>query len=193
MNKPAGLKITPTRIPEVLLVEPQVFGDSRGYFLESWHAQKYAELGLEATFVQDNQSRSHQGVLRGLHYQLQQPQGKLVSVLAGSVFDVAVDIRRGSPSFGHWVGIELSADNHRQLYVPPGFAHGFCVLSSSADFYYKCTDYYAPQYEHGLLWNDPDIGIEWPGDGFAVSDKDQKNQTLAQLHDQLPVYRGAAK
>jgi dTDP-4-dehydrorhamnose 3,5-epimerase len=192
MNKTAGLKITPTSLPEVLLVEPQVFGDSRGYFFESWHAQKYADLGLDAVFVQDNQSRSHQGVLRGLHYQLQQPQGKLVSVLAGAVFDVAVDIRRGSPNFGQWVGVELSADNHRQLYVPPGFAHGFCVLSRSADFYYKCTDFYAPQYEQGILWNDPDIGIEWPGSDFTVSDKDRNNQTLARLGDRLPVYSGAA-
>jgi dTDP-4-dehydrorhamnose 3,5-epimerase len=189
MSNTDGLKITPTRIPDVLLVEPQVFGDSRGYFFESWHAQKYADQGLNAQFVQDNQSRSHRGVLRGLHYQLQQPQGKLVSVLAGSVFDVAVDIRRGSPSFGQWVGVELSADNHRQLYIPPGFAHGFCVLSDTADFYYKCTDYYAPQYEHGLLWNDADIGIVWPGSEFIVSEKDRNSRTLAQLHDDLPVYR----
>ena len=189
MSNPPGLSITPTRIPEVLLVEPAIFGDSRGYFFESWHAHKYAQRGLAAQFVQDNQSRSSQGVLRGLHYQLQQPQGKLVSVLAGSVFDVAVDIRRGSPTFGQWVGVELSADNHKQLYVPPGFAHGFCVLSSSADFYYKCTDYYAPQYEHGILWNDRDIGIDWPGDDFAVSDKDSNNLSLAQLHDKLPIYQ----
>ena len=191
MNEPAGLKITPTRLPEVLLIEPQVFGDSRGYFFESWHAQKYAELGLDANFVQDNQSRSHQGVLRGLHYQLQQPQGKLVSVLAGAVFDVAVDIRRGSPRFGEWVGVELSADNHRQLYVPPGFAHGFCVLSPSADFYYKCTDFYAPQYEHGIAWNDPGIGIAWPGSDFTVSAKDSNNPTLAQLGDRLPLFPGS--
>jgi dTDP-4-dehydrorhamnose 3,5-epimerase len=189
MSNTAGLKITATRIPEVLLVEPQVFGDSRGYFFESWHAQKYADQGLSAQFVQDNQSRSHRGVLRGLHYQLEQPQGKLVSVLAGSVFDVAVDIRLGSPTFGQWVGEELSAENHRQLYIPPGFAHGFCVLSDTADFYYKCTDYYAPQYEHGLLWNDADIGIAWPGDDFKVSEKDSNNRTLAALHDHLPVYR----
>ncbi len=189
MSNNSNLKITATRIPEVLLVEPQVFGDSRGYFFESWHGQKYAELGLTASFVQDNQSRSHKGVLRGLHYQLQQPQGKLVSVLSGSVFDVAVDIRLGSPTFGQWVGVELSAENHHQLYIPPGFAHGFCVLTASADFYYKCTDYYAPEHEHGILWNDPDIGIRWPGNTFNVSDKDSKNRKLAELRDYLPSYQ----
>jgi dTDP-4-dehydrorhamnose 3,5-epimerase len=188
MSNNSNLKITATRIPEVLLVEPQVFGDPRGYFFESWHGQKYAEQGLTASFVQDNQSRSHKGVLRGLHYQLQQPQGKLVSVLSGSVFDVVVDIRLGSPTFGQWVGLELSAENHHQLYIPPGFAHGFCVLSAVADFFYKCTDYYAPEHEHGILWNDPDIGIRWPGNEFNVSDKDSKNRTLAELREFLPTY-----
>ena len=169
------MKITPTSIPDVLLIEPDVFADARGFFMESWHAQKYAQQGLDVSFVQDNHSRSARGVLRGLHYQLRQPQGKLVRVMSGSVFDVAVDIRKGSPSFGQWVGVELSGDNFRQLYVPPGFAHGFCVLSESADFLYKCTDFYAPGDEYGIAWDDPDIGIEWPlpdGDAPRLSDKD---------------------
>lgn len=139
------MKISPMSIPEVLLIEPDVFGDSRGFFMESWHRQKYAEAGLDVDFVQDNHSRSSRGVLRGLHYQLPQPQGKLIRVLTGSVFDVTVDIRCGSPTFGQWTGAELSEKNHRQIYVSPGFAHGFCVLSDTADFLYKCTDYYAPE------------------------------------------------
>jgi len=186
------VKITPTSIPDVLLIEPDVFGDARGFFLESWHARKFAEQGLDVVFVQDNHSRSSRGVLRGLHYQLQQPQGKLVRVVCGSVFDVAVDIRKGSPTFGQWAGAELSGDNHRQLYVPPGFAHGFCVLSESADFLYKCTDYYAPQDEHGIRWNDPDIGIDWPGEDFTISDKDAGNGLLRELDDKLPRYEGTA-
>lgn len=185
------MKITPSRIPEVLLVEPDVFGDSRGFFLESWHAQKFAAQGLDVAFVQDNHSRSSRGVLRGLHYQLQQPQGKLVRVVCGAVFDVAVDIRSGSPTFGQWVGAELSGENHRQLYVPPGFAHGFCVLSESADFLYKCTDFYAPQYEQGIRWNDPDIGIDWPGEDFTISDKDASNGLLSEMQDKLPRYEGS--
>ena len=164
-------------------------GDSRGFFMETWHSTKYAEQGLDVDFVQDNQSRSQRGVLRGLHYQLEQPQGKLVRVSSGSVFDVVVDIRKGSPTFGQWVGVELSGENFKQLYVPPGFAHGFCVLSESADFIYKCTDFYAPEYEHGILWNDPDIGIEWPDGEFMVSDKDAKNLLLKNMDDQLPLYK----
>jgi len=186
------MKITPTSIPDVLLIEPDVFGDARGFFMESWHAQKYAAQGLDVSFVQDNHSRSSRGVLRGLHYQLEQPQGKLVMVVSGSVFDVAVDIRKGSPTFGQWEGAELSGDNHRQFYVPPGFAHGFCVLSESADFLYKCTDFYAPQDEHGILWNDPDIGIDWPGENFTISDKDAGNGLLRELDDKLPNYEGAS-
>ena len=186
------MKITPTEIPEVLVIEPDVHGDARGFFMESWHARKYAELGLGVPFVQDNHSRSRRGVLRGLHYQLHQPQGKLVRVVTGRVFDVAVDIRKGSPTFGRWVGIELSEDNHRQFYVPPGFAHGFCVLSESADFLYKCTDYYAPEDEHGILWNDPAIGIEWPGSDFLVSEKDAANGLLSEMGDVLPRYEGPA-
>ena len=186
------MKITPPRLAEVLLVEPDVFADARGFFMESWHAQKYAQQGLDVSFVQDNHSRSARGVLRGLHYQLRRPQGKLVRVMSGSVFDVAVYIRKGSPSFGQWVGVELSGDNFRQLYVPPVFAHGFCVLSESADFLYKCTDFYAPQDEHGILWNDPAIGIDWPGEEFAISAKDAGNSLLRDIHDRLPCYEGVS-
>jgi dTDP-4-dehydrorhamnose 3,5-epimerase len=152
-----------TAIPHVLMLEPKVFGDSRGFFFESFNEQDFAQAtGLNVKFVQDNHSRSAKGVLRGLHYQLQQPQRKLVRVVRGAVFDVAVDIRRSSPTFGQWVGCELSEDKHRQLWVPPGFAHGFVVLSDSADFLYKTTDYYAPAHERCIAWNDPVIGIEWP-------------------------------
>ncbi|VAW82216.1 dTDP-4-dehydrorhamnose 3,5-epimerase [hydrothermal vent metagenome] len=182
------MKISPMAIPEVLLIEPDVFGDNRGFFMETWHRQKYADAGLEVDFVQDNHSRSSRGVLRGLHYQLEQPQGKLVRVVTGVIFDVAVDIRRGSPTFCQWVGAELSEENQRQLYVPPGFAHGFCVLSDRADFLYKCTDFYAPEYEHGILWNDPAIAIDWPGCDFSISDKDTKNQPLAGMDGKLPTY-----
>ena len=157
------MKAQPTAIPDVVILEPRVFGDARGFFLESFNQRVFNDAtGLSAQFVQDNHSRSSKGVLRGLHYQLQQPQGKLVRVVHGAVFDVAVDIRRSSPHFGRWVGIELSEDNHRQLWIPPGFAHGFLVLSDSADFLYKTTDYYAPEHERAVLWNDPAIGIAWP-------------------------------
>jgi dTDP-4-dehydrorhamnose 3,5-epimerase len=183
------MRITPTAIPEVLLIEPDVFGDSRGFFMETWNRQNYAELGLDVDFVQDNHSRSSKGVLRGLHYQLERPQGKLVHVVSGKVFDVAVDIRKGSPTFGQWAGAELSEENQHQFYIPPGFAHGFCVLSDSADFLYKCTDFYAPEYEHGILWNDPVIGIEWPGSDYIVSEKDANNGSLKDMTDRLPVYK----
>ena len=157
------MKATPTAIPDVLIIEPRVFGDARGFFYESFNQLTFDEAtGGRHQFVQDNHSRSSQGVLRGLHYQIQQPQGKLVRVVRGSVFDVAVDIRKASPTFGQWVGVELSEDNHRQLWVPPGFAHGFLVLSETADFLYKTTDYYAPAHERCIAWNDPAIGIEWP-------------------------------
>ncbi|SEM06451.1 dTDP-4-dehydrorhamnose 3,5-epimerase [Stigmatella aurantiaca] len=159
------MKVTETAIPGVLLIEPKVFGDDRGFFLETFHAQRYADAGIPGPFVQDNYSRSAKGTLRGLHFQEPQPQGKLVQVVAGAVFDVAVDIRRGSPTFGKWVGVELSAENRRQLWVPPGFAHGFCVTSESADFQYKCTALYSPQNERSILWNDPDLGITWPLSG----------------------------
>jgi dTDP-4-dehydrorhamnose 3,5-epimerase len=149
-------------IPDVILLRPKVFGDHRGFFLESWNRKKFAELGLNVEFVQDNHSRSARDILRGLHYQLKQTQGKLVRVVHGAVFDVAVDLRRSSPTFGKWAGVELSETNNHMLWVPPGFAHGFLVLSESADFQYKCTDYYAPEYERSLRWDDPDVGIQWP-------------------------------
>ena len=156
------MKFIPQSIPDVVLIEPKVFGDARGFFLESWNARSFAAAGLDAPFVQDNHSRSAQGVLRGLHYQLNQPQGKLVRVTAGEVFDVAVDLRRGSPSFGRWVGARLSADNKHMLWVPPGFAHGFYVISEAAEFLYKCTDFYAPEHERSLRWDDPQLAIDWP-------------------------------
>ena len=160
------MKVTATAIADVLIIEPRVFGDARGFFLESFNQRDFnSATGTDLTFVQDNHSRSAKGVLRGLHYQLGQPQGKLVRAVRGAVFDVAVDIRPASPSFGKWVGVELSEDNNRQLWVPPGLAHGFLVLSESADFVYKTTDYYAPQLEHSIAWNDTDLGIEWPVDG----------------------------
>jgi dTDP-4-dehydrorhamnose 3,5-epimerase len=156
---------TSTDIPEVLILEPKVFGDSRGFFFESFNSQDFTNAtGLEVSFVQDNHSRSAKGVLRGLHYQLQQAQGKLVRVVRGAVFDVVVDIRKSSATFGKWVGCELSEQNNRQIWVPPGFAHGFVVLSDSADFLYKTTDYYAPAHERCIAWNDPEVGIEWPSD-----------------------------
>jgi dTDP-4-dehydrorhamnose 3,5-epimerase len=157
--------VTRAAIPDVLVLEPKVFGDARGFFLESWNARTFAEAGLPATFVQDNHSRSPRGVLRGLHYQIVQPQGKLVRVVAGEVFDVAVDLRRASPTFGRWVGERLSGDNKRILWIPPGFGHGFLVLSESADFLYKTTDYYAPEHERVIAWNDPDLAITWPLEG----------------------------
>jgi len=158
------MKVTPTAIPDVLIIEPKVFGDERGFFFESFNQKAFNEATcLDVNFVQDNHSRSAKGVLRGLHYQVQQPQGKLVRVVRGAVFDVAVDIRQGSSTFGKWVGTELSEENHKQLWVPAGFAHGFLVLSESADFLYKTTNYYAPVHERCIVWNDPAIGIEWPG------------------------------
>jgi dTDP-4-dehydrorhamnose 3,5-epimerase len=175
------MRTIPTAIAEVLIVEPQVHGDARGFFFESFNQRAFeAAAGVGATFVQDNHSRSGKGVLRGLHYQIRQPQGKLVRVVRGSAFDVAVDIRRGSPTFGRWVGVELSEENHRQLWVPPGFAHGFVVTSESADFLYKATDYYAPQHERCIAWDDPEIGIEWPLDGPpSLSAKDKAGVKLA--------------
>ena len=169
------MQVVQTAIPEVLILEPQVFGDERGFFFESFNQQKFAALtGVKADFVQDNHSRSAVNVLRGLHYQIQQPQGKLVRVVAGEVFDVAVDLRRQSATFGKWVGVMLSAENKRQLWVPPGFAHGFLVLKEGTEFLYKTTDYYAPQHERCIRWNDPEIGIEWPLSGEpALSAKDQ--------------------
>ena len=176
------MKATRLSIPEVVLIEPKVFGDARGFFFESYNQRAFNEAtGTDFQFVQDNHSRSAKGVLRGLHYQLRQPQGKLVRVVQGAVFDVAVDIRKSSPTFGQWVGAELSADNHRQLWVPPGFAHGFVVLSESAEFLYKTTDYYAPQHERCIAWNDPQLAIAWPDIGMAplLAAKDAKGMALS--------------
>ncbi len=178
------MKATPTRIPDVMVVEPKVFGDARGFFYESFNQAAFnAATGTVFEFVQDNHSRSSQGVLRGLHYQLSpHAQGKLVRVVRGAVWDVAVDIRQGSPSFGQWVGQELTEDNHKQFWIPPGFAHGFVVLSESADFLYKTTNYYAPQSDRGIAWNDPDLDIAWPNLGmdFVLSDKDRQQPALRQ-------------
>lgn len=176
------MKITPTSLPEVLVIEPQVFGDSRGFFYESFNARKFAELtGVQTEFVQDNHSKSGKNILRGLHYQIQQAQGKLVRVVSGEVFDVAVDIRKSSPNFGKWVGVNLSAENSRQLWIPPGFAHGFVVLSEQAEFLYKTTDYWAPEYERCLAWNDPEIGINWPiSETPLLSAKDQLGKSLSE-------------
>lgn len=165
-----SLNVIPTAIPDVMIIEPKVFGDARGFFLESFNEDRFTEAtGVRASFVQDNHSRSSKGVLRGLHYQVRQAQGKLVRVVRGAVFDVAVDIRKGSPTFGRWVGEHLTEDNHRQLWIPPGLAHGFVVLTESADFLYKTTDYYAPEYERCIAWNDPDIGIHWPLSEHGIS------------------------
>ena len=173
------MKATRLAIPDVVLIEPKVFGDARGFFFESFNQKAFNEAtGTQHEFVQDNHSRSAKGVLRGLHYQVQQPQGKLVRVVRGAVIDVAVDIRKGSPTFGQWVGEELSEDNHRQLWVPPGFAHGFVVLSDAAEFLYKTTDYYAPQFERCIMWNDPTLDIDWPTQLPILSDKDSKGQAF---------------
>lgn len=178
------MKVTPTAIADVLIIEPKVFGDARGFFYESFNQQAFNDAtGTHLQFVQDNHSRSSKGVLRGLHYQVKQPQGKLVRVVRGAVFDVAVDIRKESATYGEWVGLELSEDNHKQLWVPPGFAHGFLVTSESAEFLYKTTDYYAPEHERCILWNDPAIGIRWPMDSHEIdspllSAKDKQGKLL---------------
>jgi len=175
------MKVTPTALPEVLLIEPRVFGDARGLFFESYNQKALADTGLVADFVQDNHSRSARGVLRGLHYQIEHAQGKLVRVTAGEVFDVAVDIRRSSPGFGRWVGVTLSAENRRMLWIPPGFAHGFLVTSESAEFLYKTTDYWFPEHERTLLWNDPALGVEWPlVNAPTLAAKDVAGRPLAQ-------------
>ncbi|MBK1889182.1 dTDP-4-dehydrorhamnose 3,5-epimerase [Undibacterium sp. 14-3-2] len=175
------MKAISTNLPEVMIIEPKVFGDERGFFFESFNAKKFAELtSVDVEFVQDNHSLSAKNILRGLHYQIKQAQGKLVRVVTGEVFDVAVDIRKSSPRFGQWTGVVLSAENQRQLWIPPGFAHGFVVLSDKAEFLYKTTDYWAPEYERSLQWNDPAIGIEWPIQGDPVmSAKDQQGKLLA--------------
>lgn len=175
------MKVTPTAIPEVLVLEPQVFGDDRGFFFESFNARRFEQAtGVAANFVQDNHSKSAKDVLRGLHYQIRQPQGKLVRVIQGTIYDVVVDMRRSSPFFGRWVGVELSAENRRQIWVPAGFAHGFVVTSQSAECLYKTTDYWAPEHERSIIWNDPAIGIEWPLSGAPMlSGKDSQGKLLA--------------
>lgn len=183
------MKVVPTELPEVLIVEPRVHGDSRGFFYESFQAGRYADAGIPGPFVQDNLSRSVRGTLRGLHFQEPRSQGKLVQVLRGTVWDVAVDVRRGSPRFGRWVAVELSETTPRQLWIPPGFAHGFCVLSESADFFYKCTDLYAPECDHTIAWNDPAIGIAWPVKDPLLSAKDRVAPRLAEA-PVLPAYPG---
>lgn len=172
------MKVTETRLKGVLIIEPQVFGDERGFFKETFQAERYRQVGIDLPFVQDNFSRSQKGVLRGLHFQKTKPQGKLVSCPHGSVWDVAVDIDPASTTFGEHIGLELSEANHLQLYIPPGYAHGFCVVTDSADFHYKCTDYYDPADEGGILWDDPDLGIDWPLDHPIVSRKDQDLTSL---------------
>jgi len=176
------VNIVQTSLQDCVIIEPEVFGDERGFFLETFHTSRYADLaGISLPFVQDNYSRSAKGVLRGLHFQKTKPQGKLISVVRGEVYDVAVDIRKGSSAFGQWVGVILSEENKKQLWVPPGFAHGFVVLSEIADFEYKCTDYYDPSDEGSILWNDPDLAIVWPVENPILSDKDLNANKLADL------------
>jgi len=182
------MKYIDTPLPGVILIEPDVHEDRRGYFIELYHLDRYAKAGLHARFVQDNFARSVHATLRGLHYQRRHPQGKLVMVTEGTVFDVAVDVRRGSPSLGKWYGVELSAENKRQLYVPPGFAHGYCVVSETAAVMYKCTDFYVPEDGRGIIWNDPALGISWPVATPLLSAKDQSFATLAESGTELPTY-----
>lgn len=184
-----GMKFTKLEIPDVILVEPDVHGDARGYFTETFHAQKYAEGGISCGFVQDNFSYSQRGILRGLHFQLRRPQAKLVYVVSGEVFDVAVDLRRGSPTFGRWCGRVLSGENHLQMFIPEGFAHGFCVLSESASFLYKCSEVYDPTDDRGIAWNDPDVGVKWPISEPLLSGKDQRQPRLRDVAERdLPVF-----
>jgi dTDP-4-dehydrorhamnose 3,5-epimerase len=184
------MAVTHTVIPEVLVIEPQVYRDARGFFLETYHAERYRALGMNRPFVQDNHSRSTAGTIRGLHLQVSRPQAKLVRVIAGAVFDVAVDVRRGSPTFGQWVSVELTADNFKQCYIPEGFAHGFAVLSPHAEIEYKCTALYDPGSEVGVAWDDPAIGITWPLDRPPLlSDRDRAHPVLAAQMDRLPIYQ----
>ena len=182
------MKFTPTSLPEVLLIEPDVYRDPRGFFLETYHQRKYAENGIAGPLVQDNHSFSRRGALRGLHAQKRRPQGKLVRAVEGEMFDVAVDIRRGSPNFGRWYGAVLSGENFCQLWIPPGFAHGFCVLSETVHVEYKCTDFYDPEDELAIAWNDPAIAVAWPIQDPVLSAKDQKAPRLADLTDRLPLF-----
>ncbi len=183
------MRFVPTELPGVLVIEPDVHQDPRGFFLETYHAEKYRAGGIEGPFLQDNHSRSVRGTLRGLHLQVGRPQGKLIHVVEGEIYDVAVDVRRGSPTFGAWVGVTLSAANFKQCYVPPGFAHGFCVVSGDAQVEYKCTDLYDPSTEIGIAWNDPALGIIWPIAEPLLSDRDRRHPLLASLMAELPVWR----
>jgi dTDP-4-dehydrorhamnose 3,5-epimerase len=184
------MKIISTSLPGVLVIEPSIFADKRGFFMEIYHQIRYTELGIEANFVQDNLSQSVEGTLRGLHYQLFHAQAKLVQVIKGAIFDVAVDIRRGSPTFGQWTGINLSEKNERQVFIPEGFAHGFCVLSDKAKVIYKCTDFYAPDDEGGILWSDPDLAIDWPLTVPLLSAKDSQYPRLTEVpRERLPIYK----
>ncbi|MCU1382537.1 MAG: rfbC [Acidobacteria bacterium] len=182
------MQVTSTAIPDVLIVEPDVHADGRGFFLETYHADRYRQHGIAGPFVQDNHSRSVAGTLRGLHLQLQRPQGKLIRVIEGEILDVAVDVRRGSPTFGRWVGVSLDAESFKQVYVPPGFAHGFCVVSPIAQVEYKCTDLYDPSGEIGIAWDDPALAIAWPVADPVLSPRDQRHPPLAAVLDQLPAY-----
>jgi dTDP-4-dehydrorhamnose 3,5-epimerase len=184
------VKFLPTALPGVILIEPDVYRDDRGFFLESYHQARYAEHGIPGPLVQDNHSYSQRGTLRGLHFQTRKPQGKLVRAVEGEMFDVAVDIRRGSPTFGKWVGFELSGENFRQLWVPGGFAHGFCVTSARVHVEYKCSEFYDPGHELGVAWNDPEIGIAWPIEDPVLSPKDKAALPLRALHDRLPAFAG---
>lgn len=187
------MKIIPTSFQEILIIEPDVFKDDRGFFMETFHQNRYREMGINRVFVQDNLSFSKQGTLRGLHFQIKNPQAKLVQVISGEIFDVAVDIRTGSPRFGQWVGIHLSDKNNRQLFIPEGFAHGFCVLSDTALFSYKCSNLYAPDDESGILWSDSNLNIDWPVKNPIVSEKDSRYSTLSEVEmDRLPVWRQQA-
>ena len=182
------MRVVPTALAGVLIIEPAIHADGRGFFLETYHADRYREHGIVGLFVQDNHSRSVANTLRGLHLQLQRPQGKLIRVIEGEIFDVAVDVRRGSPTFGRFVSVVLSAENFKQCYVPPGFAHGFCVVSPLAQVEYKCTDLYDPKSEIGVAWNDPALAIPWPVAEPILSDRDRRHQTLAELAGVLPIY-----
>lgn len=182
------MKVRPTALPEVLVVEPEIFQDSRGFFFETYHARKYREVGITTPFVQDNHSRSKRGTLRGLHAQLRHPQAKLVRVIEGEIFDVVVDVRRGSPNFGRWVGVTLSGENRLQCYVPAGFAHGFCVVSDQADVEYKCSEFYDPTDEIMIVWNDSELAIRWPVAEPLLSSRDRRAPGLREIGDRLPLY-----
>jgi dTDP-4-dehydrorhamnose 3,5-epimerase len=186
-----SVRFAPTALPGVIVIEPDVHVDARGFFLETYHVEKYRAAGIIGPFLQDNVSRSVRRTLRGLHLQLRHPQGKLIRVMEGEIYDVAVDVRRGSPDFGRWVGVYLSGSNFKQCYVPPGFAHGFCVVSDDAQIEYKCTDVYDPASEIGIAWNDPAMAISWPIADPLLSDRDRTNRSLQTVGDQLPVWREA--